>query len=362
MDPAGSIWLPFVTNATSFLKGGGRLAFVLPFDLTYVRYAKPLWRSLGREFGSLRVVRVHERLFPEPLQDVVILLANERGATASAVQYECFERRAELLDGSPTISSNLDLDRIIGDERPFMEALLPGDLQGLLQGRLSRRVPGGVRAASRIDRDDDSLLAKLSPAGPGPGSSSSPPDVVPENVRRAARAPGARAYPEPRHDHARSRTITPRSGRCEDARRAHSAPSDAGWRHLADSMGPGPRGGRQPARATRPANPTQQPPRRSRERTAAGRHERVSSRHTGLRRVRRGAAPGGHRAPSPVLRPGLPPARLPASRRAAPPARRRGSGGRPGRGRPPAQRRSGPHQEEVTSGQRHALSCRSRGA
>ena len=204
MDPAGSIWLPFVTNATSFLKGGGRLAFVLPFDLTYVRYAKPLWRSLGREFGSLRVVRVHERLFPEPLQDVVILLANERGATASAVQYECFERRAELLDGSPTISSNLDLDRIIGDERPFMEALLPGDLQGLLQGRLSRRVPGGVRAASRIDRDDDSLLAKLSPAGPGPGSSSSPPDVLPENVRRAARAPGARAYPEPRHAHARS--------------------------------------------------------------------------------------------------------------------------------------------------------------
>lgn len=136
MDPAGSIWLPFVTHATSFLKDGGRLAFVLPFDLTYVRYAKPLWRFLGREFGSLRVVRVHERLFPELLQDVVILLANERGATASAVRYECFERRAELLDGSPTISSNLDLDRIIGDERPFMEALLPSDLQGLLQGRL----------------------------------------------------------------------------------------------------------------------------------------------------------------------------------------------------------------------------------
>ena len=223
-----------------------------------------------------------------------------------------------------------------------MEALLPGDLQGLLQGRLSRRVPGEVRVAIRIDRDDDSLLAKLSPAGPGPGSgsgsSSSPPDVVPENVRRAARAPGARAHPETRHHHARSRTITPRSGRCEDARRAHSAPSDAGWRHLADSMGPGSRGGRQPAQPTRPGNPTRQPdpatrpanpPRRSRTRIAAGRHERVSSRHTGLRRVRRGAAPGGHRAPSPGLRPGLPPARLPASRRAAPPARRRGSGADP---------------------------------
>ncbi len=83
----------------------------------------------------------------------------------------------------------------------------------------------------------------------------SPPDVVPQNVRRATRAPGARAHPEPRHAHARSRTITPRSGRCEDARRAHGAPSDAGWRHLADSMDPG------PSRwtASRPGIPTRPP-------------------------------------------------------------------------------------------------------
>ncbi len=211
---------------------------------------------------------------------------------ASAVPYECFELRADLLDGSPTISSNLDLDRIFGDERPFMRALLPGDLQGLLQGRLSRRMPGGVRAASRIDRDDDSLLAKLSPAGPGPGSSSSPPDVVPENVRRAARAPGARAYPEPRHAHARSRpgAVAARTHEGLIARPVMLA--GAIWRtRWARALAVDGNPPRQPAPATRPA----EPPRRSRERIAAGRHERVSSRHTGLRRVRRGAAPGGHR-------------------------------------------------------------------
>ena len=86
----------------------------------------------------------------------------------------------------------------------------------------------------------------------------SPPDVVPQNVRRAARAPGARAHREPRHAHARSRTVTPRSGRCEDARRAHSAPSDAGWRHLADSMDPGPSRWTAP----RPGNPPRPPPTR----------------------------------------------------------------------------------------------------
>lgn len=136
MDPAGSIWLPFVIHATHFLSDRGRLAFVLPFDLTYVRYAKPLWRFLGRKFGSLRVVRVYERLFPELLQDVVILLADERGSTTSAVQYDCFERRSDLLDGFPSISSQLDLERVVGDERPFMEALLPRDLRALLDGRL----------------------------------------------------------------------------------------------------------------------------------------------------------------------------------------------------------------------------------
>lgn len=63
MDPAGSLWMPFVQHALLFLKTGGRLGFVLPYDFTYVRYARPLWTLLGQRFGSLRVVRSHERLF-----------------------------------------------------------------------------------------------------------------------------------------------------------------------------------------------------------------------------------------------------------------------------------------------------------
>lgn len=136
IDPSGSVWLPFVTHATSFLNHGGRLAFVLPLELTYVKYAKPLWRFLGANFGSLRVVRVHERLFPDLLQDVVILLADGRGSTTTTVQYDCFDRRMDLLDGSPSITAHIDLGRITGDERPFMEALLPRDLRDLLDGRL----------------------------------------------------------------------------------------------------------------------------------------------------------------------------------------------------------------------------------
>ena len=137
VDPAGSIWLPFLVHATQFLVPGGRLAFVLPFDLTYVRYAKPVWRYLGRQFGSLRLIRVRERLFPDLLQDVVILLADERGSTTSSVGFQIFDRRSDLLAGSPSSSAELDLGRIAGeDARPFMEALLPIGLRDLLDGRL----------------------------------------------------------------------------------------------------------------------------------------------------------------------------------------------------------------------------------
>src|SRR5262249_23245945 len=65
MDPSGSVWMPFVLHAMRFLRRGGRMALELPHELTYVRYARPLWKLLGQSFADLRIVRVHERLFPE---------------------------------------------------------------------------------------------------------------------------------------------------------------------------------------------------------------------------------------------------------------------------------------------------------
>ena len=41
------------------------------------------------------------------------------------------------------------------------------------------------------------------------GAHPSPPDVIPQHIRRAARAPGAGAHPERRHAHARSRLTVP---------------------------------------------------------------------------------------------------------------------------------------------------------
>lgn len=137
MDPAGSLWMPFVLHAMRFLDLGGRLAFVLPYDFTYVRYARPLWQELRQNFGSLEVLRTHERVFPGLLQDVVILLADDYGSRTGSVRYRAFEAVDDLLGARPIVDTVLSVDDLLCGERIFVEALLGDELRGLLRGRVA---------------------------------------------------------------------------------------------------------------------------------------------------------------------------------------------------------------------------------
>ncbi|RIK09233.1 MAG: hypothetical protein DCC49_06955 [Acidobacteria bacterium] len=136
MDPSGSVWMPFVLHATRFLTRGGRLAFVLPFDITYVRYAQPLWSFFGHNFGSLRVVRVHERMFPEILQEVVLLFADNFGGSTQQVTFEAFRTLEHLERGAPELSARLHVSDVVAGDRVFLEALLPGAARELVGQRL----------------------------------------------------------------------------------------------------------------------------------------------------------------------------------------------------------------------------------
>jgi hypothetical protein len=138
MDPSGSVWMPFVVHASRFLKAGGRMAFVLPYELTYVRYARPLWGYLARSFSSLRVVRIHERVFPEIMQDVVLFFADGYGGSTDSVRFDAYERVGDFTDqqvATPT-GADIAIDRIIGGERPFVESLLSPRLRQLLERRI----------------------------------------------------------------------------------------------------------------------------------------------------------------------------------------------------------------------------------
>ena len=139
MDAAGSTWMAFVLHAASFLAPGGRLAFVLPYEMTYVRYAKSLWRFLGNRFGHLKVIRVKERLFPEIMQQVVLLLADSHGDATDFVDFEAYESVQLLVDNKPAVSESINIASIL-KSRPFIRALLPRDIDGLLSERVEREV------------------------------------------------------------------------------------------------------------------------------------------------------------------------------------------------------------------------------
>lgn len=138
MDSAGSLWMPFLLHATSFLKMGGRLAFVLPYEVTYVKYARPLWRFLARQFGSLQILRTHERLFTDIYQDVVILLADEFGGKTDVVSFKAFEQVQDLLESRPTIDRYLSCEDLARGERLFVNALLSPGLVHLLKTKVAQ--------------------------------------------------------------------------------------------------------------------------------------------------------------------------------------------------------------------------------
>ncbi len=137
MEPSGSLWMPFVLHAMRFLTTGGRMALVLPYELTYVRYARLLWDTLRSKFGSLQILRTHERLFPDILQDVVILLADRYGERTETVCYQAFERVEDFLGNHPLVNEQIPIDDLLRGQRSFVEALLGPDLRRLLRGHIA---------------------------------------------------------------------------------------------------------------------------------------------------------------------------------------------------------------------------------
>lgn len=80
-----SSWAAFVIHASQFLKSSGRLGLVLPAELLSVNYAAGVRRFLLNRFAKVRLVMFEELVFPNVLEEVVLLLAEGTGPG------ECFE-------------------------------------------------------------------------------------------------------------------------------------------------------------------------------------------------------------------------------------------------------------------------------
>ena len=123
-----SEWLPFLLKGVRHVKDKGSLALVLPYDFTYLRYSKCAWELLCSNFSSIQLYRVKERMFPDILQEVVLLVATNKGGCTDSIVYRCFETIQDLIDEKPSHSSIVTLKEILTDNRPFQQALLDRSL------------------------------------------------------------------------------------------------------------------------------------------------------------------------------------------------------------------------------------------
>jgi len=74
-----SSWAPFLVHAAAMLRQGGRLAFVVPMEIGYATYARPVLAYLAKSFAKVTFVAFREKLFPGLSEDTMLLLAEDKG-------------------------------------------------------------------------------------------------------------------------------------------------------------------------------------------------------------------------------------------------------------------------------------------
>lgn len=78
-------WVPFVAASVAACRPGGHVGLVVPAELLQVSYASPLRTFLVDNCESLTIVSFDELVFPDVLQEVVLLLA-VRGSGPAAIR------------------------------------------------------------------------------------------------------------------------------------------------------------------------------------------------------------------------------------------------------------------------------------
>lgn len=92
-----SAWAPFVVHSASYLRAGGRLAMVVPFEITYAKYARPVVQYLARSFDQISILTFGDPLFPDLNENTVLLLCAGYGCGVSReVSFHHYESASDL--------------------------------------------------------------------------------------------------------------------------------------------------------------------------------------------------------------------------------------------------------------------------
>lgn len=140
-----SSWASFVIGAASMLRPGGRLAFVVPAEISYAVYAKPVLRFLLGAFKSVALFAPRKRLFPHLSEDCWLLRAHGFGGTATKLTLSLSEEFA----GRSTVWSTEEIlvSDVIREDYRLRLFLLPPKIRSLYE-RL--KVASGIRRLGDI--------------------------------------------------------------------------------------------------------------------------------------------------------------------------------------------------------------------
>jgi adenine-specific DNA-methyltransferase len=111
-----SLWAYFLAHSISFLKPGGRMAFVLPFAAYSSDYSQPILDMLQTEFETLSVYRMREQLFIQAGAEerTVILLAEghraQSGRSRQRIErpVENIQELREILQKCTSVSPSIE--------------------------------------------------------------------------------------------------------------------------------------------------------------------------------------------------------------------------------------------------------------
>lgn len=125
MQTSGSLWMPFVIHAAELLEENGKLGFVLPYEITYVRYAFELWNYLSSNFGKITICRIFRDFFPDVDVETVVLLAERKGHSTSFIDYNVYETISDLYNNNACHTSKISIQDVVSLQKPFERNLLP---------------------------------------------------------------------------------------------------------------------------------------------------------------------------------------------------------------------------------------------
>jgi adenine-specific DNA-methyltransferase len=74
-----SSWAPFVTHSISMIKKHGRLAMVVPMEISHASYALPVVEHLRNSFRKCTFLTFRKKLFPSLSEDTLLILAEDLG-------------------------------------------------------------------------------------------------------------------------------------------------------------------------------------------------------------------------------------------------------------------------------------------